>query len=402
MTITSTYDHRVIQGAESGAFLRRVAGLLEGADGFYEAVAESLEADPLPDVPATPAPAPPSAAATATSGAAPSAPVLTGPAGPSVTVSGADLARMASAMALVDAYRLYGHLAAQLDPLGTPPLGDPALDPAFHGLDPEAAKRIPGSLLNVHVGGDTLAEVLERLQATYSGTIAYEVEHLANHAERTWLREAIESGRYRSVLKKKEQKRLLARLTSVEGLEHFLHKAYLGQKRFSIEGLDAMVPMLDLVLELAAGAGTKRAVIGMAHRGRLNVLAHIVGLPLKSVLAEFEAGKGGRAPIEGREIDDVKYHLGATGTHETRRWGAGGHAHAQPVAPRGGEPGGRGPRAGRAGEPPGAARHAGHHATPSRSSSTATPRSPPRAWWPRPSTCPGWRATATAARSTSS
>ncbi len=308
MTITSTYDHRVIQGAESGAFLRRVGDLLDGADGFYEAVASALGMA-LPSLPApdtsTPAPSQP--------------PVVSSPAGPSVTVSGADLGRMASAMALIDAYRLYGHLAAQLDPLGTPPPGDPALDPAFHGLDPEAANRISADLLKVHTGGDTLSEVLERLRRTYSGTIAYEVEHIANHAERTWLREAIESGRFRVALKRKEQKRLLARLTAVEGLEHFLHKAYLGQKRFSIEGLDAMVPMLDLVLEMAADSGTKRAVVGMAHRGRLNVLAHIVGVPMRSILAEFEAGKGGRAPSEGLEIDDVKYHLGATGKNETRR-----------------------------------------------------------------------------------
>jgi 2-oxoglutarate dehydrogenase E1 component len=310
MTLTSTYDHRVIQGAESGAFLRRVADLLGGADGFYEAVADGLGVSP-PGLAAGEAPATASAEST---------PFATPAAGPAVTVSGADLGRMASAMALIDSYRLYGHLAAQLDPLGTPPPGDPALDPAFHGLDPAAVDRIPADLLDVGVGGSTLGEVIEGLQRTYSGTIAYEVEHIANHAERRWLRAAIESGQYRSPLKRKEQKRLLARLTEVEGLEQFLHKAYLGQKRFSIEGLDAMVPMLDLVLELAAQHGTHRAVVGMAHRGRLNVLTHIVGLPLRSVLAEFEAGKvGRRAKGDGQEIDDVKYHLGATGTHETRR-----------------------------------------------------------------------------------
>ncbi len=362
MTITSTYDHRVIQGAESGAFLRRVAALLDGADGFYDEVADSLDAGPLPALPAAPGPEPSATGTTTAAAPPPSEPILAGPAGPSVTVSGADLAHMASAMALIDAYRLYGHLAAQLDPLGTPPPGDPALDPAFHGLDPGAADRIPGNLLRVHVGGDTLAEVLVRLQATYSGTIAYEVEHIANHAERTWLREAIESGRYRSPLKRKEQRRLLARLTAVEGLEHFLHKAYLGQKRFSIEGLDAMVPMLDLVLELAAKGGTKRAVVGMAHRGRLNVLTHIVGLPVKSVLAEFEAGKGGEAPAEDREIDDVKYHLGASGQHETRRGHRRGHAHAEPIASRGREPGGRGPRPGGGCGPPRTAGHARHQA----------------------------------------
>ncbi len=315
MTVSSTYDHRVIQGAESGAFLRRVADLMDGADGFYDSVATSLGVGPLPDIAASVSAA---ARTSAHPTAAPSEPIVTAPAGPAVTVSGADLRHMASAMALIDAYRLYGHLAAQLDPLGTEPPGDPALEPAFHGLDVAAANRISADLLNVHVGGDTLAEVVEGLRRTYSGTIAYEVEHIANHAERSWLRRAIESGEHRSPLKRKEQKRLLARLTAVEGLEHFLHRAYLGQKRFSIEGLDALVPMLDLVLARAAEGGTRRAVIGMAHRGRLNVLAHIVGLPLESVLAEFEAGKGGRrAHTDKVEVDDVKYHLGAEGTHET-------------------------------------------------------------------------------------
>ncbi|MGH7418712.1 MAG: 2-oxo acid dehydrogenase subunit E2, partial [Candidatus Rokuibacteriota bacterium] len=290
MTITSTYDHRVIQGAESGAFLRRVAVLLDGADGFYESVAESLGVAPLPALQAQTRPA--AAPVPAPGTAPPAAPILTGPPGPAVTVSGADLRRMASAMALIDACRLYGHLAAQLDPLGSPPPGDPALDPAFHGLDPGSLDRISADLLDVQVGGDTLAEVLDGLRRTYSGTIAYEVEHIANHTERMWLRRAIESGEHRSALTRTDQRRLLARLTAVEGLEHFLHKAYLGQKRFSIEGLDSMVPMLDLVLEKAAEGGTRRAVIGMAHRGRLNVLAQIVVLPVESILAEFEAGKG--------------------------------------------------------------------------------------------------------------
>ncbi len=304
MTLTSTYDHRVIQGAESGAFLRRVAELLDGADGFYEAVASSVGVS-LPDLAAAPPAISP-------------APFVAGPDGPAVTVSGADLGHMASAMALIDAYRLYGHLGATLDPLGTPPRGDPALDPAFHDLDPDSLDRISADLLDVNVPGDTLAEILDGLRATYSGTIAYEVEHIADHAERRWLRAAIESGEHRSALKRKQRRRLLARLSAVEGLEHFLHKAYLGQKRFSIEGLDTMVPMLDLVLELVAERGTRRVVIGMAHRGRLNVLAHIVGLPVESILAEFEAGRGAtRRRRAENEIDDVKYHLGASGTHET-------------------------------------------------------------------------------------
>ncbi len=291
MTLTSTYDHRVIQGAESGAFLARVEALLAGADGFYGGIAGALGTS------ASPPSAPPQAAVAD---------------GPAVTVSGADLGAMAAAKSLIDAYRAYGHLAATLDPLGSPPPGDPALDPANHGLTPAVLARIPADLLGVHVPGDTAAEVFEQLRATYSGTIAYEVEHLANHEERRWLREAIESGAHRTPLTPEAQRTLLARLTAAETLEQFLHKAYLGQKRFSIEGLDALVPMLDLAIEEAAAGGTHRAVIGMAHRGRLNVLAHTVGMGYDAVIAEFEAGRGGAAP---GEADDVKYHLGAEGTH---------------------------------------------------------------------------------------
>jgi 2-oxoglutarate dehydrogenase E1 component len=220
---------------------------------------------------------------------------------------------MAAAMSLVGAYRLYGHLGATLDPLGSAPPGDPALDPAFHGLTPEVMDRIPAGQLGVHVPGETLGEVLAALRRTYSGTIAYEVEHIGNHAERAWLRRVIESGEHRAPLSADEQRRLLDRLSAVEGLEQFLHRAYLGQKRFSIEGLDAMVPMLDLVLEMAAAQGTRRAVIGMAHRGRLNVLAHIVGMSYDAILAEFEAGRPDEAVMPETEADDVKYHLGADG-----------------------------------------------------------------------------------------
>ena len=299
MTITSTYDHRVIQGAESGAFLRRVAALLGGDDGFYESIAESLDVS-LEAL----------TAEEAAAGAPPEA---------AMGASAADLRQVAAAMALVDAYRLFGHLAARLDPLGSAPIGDPALDPAFHGLADEDLARIDATALDVHVGGATLGDVLDGLRRTYSGTIAYEVEHITNHQERAWLRRAIESGAFRGPLKRKQQRRLLEVLTSVEGLEQFLHKAYLGQKRFSIEGLDAMVPMLNLVIELAAQRGTRNAVIGMAHRGRLNVLAHTVGLPVESILAEFEAGRGTRQARaeDGREIDDVKYHLGAAGRQTT-------------------------------------------------------------------------------------
>jgi 2-oxoglutarate decarboxylase len=289
MTLTSTYDHRVIQGGESGTFLRRVDGLLAGGDDFYGDVFAAMGATSAPAAP-TPADA----------------------------ASADDLKAVAGAVALVRAYRAFGHLAAKLDPLGSPPAGDPALDPEPLGLTPEAMARVPADLLRVDVPGATLAEALPALQATYCGSIAYEVEHIASHDERVWLRQVIESGEHRRALTADEQRSLLARLSAVEGLERFLHRAYLGQKRFSIEGLDVMVPMLDQVLADAAESGTRDAVIGMAHRGRLNVLAHIVGVSYEAILAEFEAGRSGtdaRTPKGGS--DDVKYHLGADGTHVT-------------------------------------------------------------------------------------
>jgi multifunctional 2-oxoglutarate metabolism enzyme len=312
MTITSTYDHRVIQGAESGEFLRAVDQLLQGNEGFYDGVFESLDigkpVEPRPELRSTGqadgqghTAAFPTAAAQAMGGDL------------------AELAHVAAAMSLVDHLRTHGHLAATLDPLGTAPVGDPSLDPAHHGLDPEVMAKIPASLLRVAVPGTTLAEALPALQATYCGNIAYEVEHIASHEERTWLREQIESGAHRQPLSADDQAWLLDRLVQVEAFERFLHKAYLGQKRFSIEGLDIMVPMLDLLIEVAADHGTREVMIGMAHRGRLNVLAHTLGRPYVTIFAEFEGSKKpGGGDVDDASTGDVKYHHGAEGAFLTR------------------------------------------------------------------------------------
>ena len=300
MTITSTYDHRIIQGAESGSFLRRLDGLLQGDDNFYGAVFESLgvSGSGMRDAGSVPA---------------------TAPAPPASRIPYPDeLKHVAAAMALVKAIRNFGHMAARLDPLGSDPPGDPALDPGPLGLTPEIMARIPADLLRIYVPGRTLAEAYPRLQETYCGTIAYEVEHIGSHQERVWLRQVIESGDHRKPLTPEAKRKLLARLTAVETLERFLHKAYLGQKRFSIEGLDALVPMLDQTIELAGTSGARRVVLGMAHRGRLNVLAHIVGLPYETIFAEFEGGRhveGTLTPEGG--TGDVKYHHGADGVYQT-------------------------------------------------------------------------------------
>jgi 2-oxoglutarate dehydrogenase E1 component len=231
------------------------------------------------------------------------------------------LGGVAAAMSLVKAMRMHGHLAAHLDPLGAEPIGDPALEPERlePPLTPELQARIPARLLRLYVEGDTLAEALPHLRETYCGTIAYEIEHISGHDERVWLRKAIESGRHRRALSPDERKRLLQRLSEVEAFEHYLRRTFLGQKQFSIEGLDVLVPMLDEAIELAAEDGAHEVVLGMAHRGRLSVLAHTLGQPFEAILREFEGERTLAAVVGDPEggTGDVKYHLGASGTRRT-------------------------------------------------------------------------------------
>jgi 2-oxoglutarate dehydrogenase E1 component len=231
------------------------------------------------------------------------------------------LGGVAAAMALVKAFRMHGHLAAHLDPLGAEPPGDPALEPErlIPKLTPELQARIPASVLRMYVPGETLADALPKLRETYTGTIAYEIEHISEHEKRVWLRQAIESGKYRTALTAEEKKQLLAELSRVESFEQYLRRAFLGQKQFSIEGLDVLVPMLDETIDLAAEAGAHEVVMGMAHRGRLNVLAHTLGLGYDSILREFEGERTIDAVVATGEggTGDVKYHLGAEGMRST-------------------------------------------------------------------------------------
>jgi 2-oxoglutarate dehydrogenase E1 component len=307
MTMTSTYDHRVIQGAESGAFLRRIEQLLQGEDDFYEKVFESLglTAPPVPKAEAAPAAATPAAA-----------PVIA----PSEELVSKDmLYHVQAATSLVKAHRMHGHLAARLDPLGSAPIGDPALEPETVGLTPEVMAQIPAEVLRIQVPGTNLAEALPALRETYCGTIAYEIEYISDHRQRVWLRQRIESGEYRRPLLPEEKLRVLRRLTEVEALETYLHKAFLGKKSFSIEGLDMLIPMLDEVFEIAARASAREALIGMAHRGRLNVQAHACGRPYREILAEFE-GEKDRDVKTARPrggTGDVKYHQGLQGAFNT-------------------------------------------------------------------------------------
>ncbi len=228
---------------------------------------------------------------------------------------------VAAAMALVKAHRMHGHLAARLDPLGSDPLGDPALDPLRlePRLTPELQERVLAAVLRVATPGRTLADVLPQLRETYCGTTAYEIEHISDHEQRVWLRQAIESRRFRREFNADEKRALYRRLCEVEGFERYLRRAFIGQKQFSLEGVDALIPMLDETISLAAAEGARELVLGMAHRGRLNVLAHTVEVPYEKILREFE----GERQIEAVAADaeggtgDVKYHLGARGTRQT-------------------------------------------------------------------------------------
>src|SRR5437764_9329115 len=297
MTMTSTYDHRVIQGAESGEFLRRIEELLAGADGFYESVFEAMHVGLPTGLVQVPA--------------AMEAAVI------APTTADAEILRaVAAGMALVAAYRSHGHLAARLDPLGSAPTGDPSLDPVNHGLTPQLMDAVPAAVLRVRVPGENLAEVMTHLRETYCSTIAYEIEHISSHEQRNWLRERIESGRYRQPLSPERKLQLLGRLTKVEAMDRYLRKAFLGQKTFSIEGLDSMIVMLEETLQLLSDNGTRQVVMGMAHRGRLSVIAHVVNRTYESLLVEFEQSQ--ERLTSGTDVTgDVKYHAEAEGTYVT-------------------------------------------------------------------------------------
>jgi len=309
MTVSSTYDHRIIQGAESGFFLQTIDKLLQGERNFYEGIATELGIS----LSGAGSPAPEAAPANTTDK----------PQGVPVqfaekSVAPERLYHVAAAMSLVKAHRTHGFLAAQLDPLGTQPVGDPALDPEPLGLTREVMEQLPTDVLRVYVPGKNLAEALPHLRDTYCGSIAYEIEHIDNHQQRVWLRHFIESGQHRASSTPDGRKHILETLIQVDGLETFLHRNYLGHKRFGIEGLDMLVPMLHTALDIAADHGTEQVVIGMAHRGRLSVLANILDVSNETLLAEFEGGAEVEETLAPRGgTGDVKYHHGREGVYVT-------------------------------------------------------------------------------------
>jgi 2-oxoglutarate dehydrogenase E1 component len=281
MTLTSTYDHRVIQGAQSGDFLRVIHGLLLGEDGFYDNVFTSLRIpyEPVRWV-------------------------------PDIAVShDEEIGRQARVLELIHSYRVRGHLMADTDPLEYSQRSHPDLDVTSHGLtlwdlDREFAT---GSF-----GGDRpflkLRDILGILRDAYCRTIGIEYMHIQDPEQRAWVQARVENRADR--MPREDQLRILHKLNEAEAFETFLQTKYVGQKRFSLEGGESTIPLLDEVINQAAESGLVEAAIGMPHRGRLNVLANVVGKSYGQIFREFE---GNIDPRTVQGSGDVKYHLGADG-----------------------------------------------------------------------------------------
>ena len=242
---------------------------------------------------------------------------LRAPAGAPATGPGIDLKKVAAAVGLATGIREYGHLAVPLDPLGSDPPGAPELDPQTYGLTEDDLTSMPAEVVGGEAanGAANAAEAIQRLRTRYTTQIGFDFDHIQVADERAWLNAAVESGDFEVVPDEQIQRKLLERLTQVEVFERFLHQTYLGQKRFSVEGNDILVPMLDQITDDAAAVGTREVFLGMAHRGRLNVMTHILNKPYGAIIAAFEGGKRRTAAdSEGADdvrTGDVKYHLGA-------------------------------------------------------------------------------------------
>ncbi len=218
--------------------------------------------------------------------------------------------------AYVQAIRQFGHLDAQIDPLGSPRPGDPELSLDYHSLSADDLRRLPASLVDSPVaqGKANAYEATEALRAVYTASVGYDNDHIRLPDERNWLRDAAESGRYRYQGLPEQARALLERLTQVETFETFLQKTFPTKYRFSIEGLDAMVPMLDEVIRLASEGDTATIAIAMAHRGRLNILTHIMEKPYEQILSEFKDTLEAQEMRDaiGWTVGDVKYHKGVS------------------------------------------------------------------------------------------
>jgi 2-oxoglutarate dehydrogenase E1 component len=227
---------------------------------------------------------------------------------------GTSIQKIVGAAALADCIRRYGHLAARIDPLGSEPVGDPSLSPAAHGITEEDLRSLPASLVEGPVAESSAnaLEAIEKLRRVYCSTSGFDYAHVFVPEERDWLRYAAESGRFLPPMDANSVEAVLDRITQVEVFERFLHRTFPGKTRFSVEGLDMLVPILDEIICGSAGHGARHAMLGMAHRGRLNVLAHVFEKPYAQILAEFKdpvAAKSFRTDLGW--TGDVKYHVGA-------------------------------------------------------------------------------------------
>src|SRR5258705_8207235 len=233
---------------------------------------------------------------------------------PVQSAAGIDLHKIVGAANLAECIRRYGHLAAQIDPLGSTPIGDPSLSPAAHGITDEDLRQLPASLVDGPVAGSAANafEAIEKLRRIYCSTIGFDYAHIFVPEEREWLRHAAESGRFLPPMDDHSVEAVLDRITQVEVFERFLQRTFPGKTRFSLEGVDMLVPILDEIVCGAADHGARHGVLAMAHRGRLNVLAHVLDKPYAEILAEF------KDPVAARSfrtdlgwMGDVKYHAGA-------------------------------------------------------------------------------------------
>jgi multifunctional 2-oxoglutarate metabolism enzyme len=301
MTVTCTYDHRVIQGAESGMFLGRLQALLEGTDDFYEEIFADLKIPHKPvhwqhDRPV---------------------------ALPGRAAQLEEVAKEAAVLQLINAYRVRGHLIADFDPLGSEPVYHSELDPATYGLTIWDLDRefITGTLMSAddeQIAGApqkmaSLRQILETLRRTYCGKIGCEFMNIQIPEQKRWLQLRMEPTGNHWPLDPALRVRALQRVIEAEEFEHFLHNRFVGHKRFSLEGSESAIVILDEILDRAANTGVHEAVMGMAHRGRLNVLANIVGKSMVQVFSEFEGGD----PDSAHGSGDVKYHLGASGVRKS-------------------------------------------------------------------------------------
>ena len=225
------------------------------------------------------------------------------------------LQKAVGAVNLAQSIRRYGHLATKLDPLGVrPPAGDPSLLPEWHGVSQDDLRRLPATLIRspLCAGASNMAEVVDAFRRVYCLRTGYDYAHVFVPEERRWLRQAAECAQFRSPNDPIDPVALLDRLSQVEAFEKFLHRTFPGKTRFSIEGNDMLVPVLDEVIAEAAEAGTRHILIGMAHRGRLNVMAHVLNKPYSQILAEFKDPVSSRSFREDMAwTGDVKYHAGA-------------------------------------------------------------------------------------------